>query len=125
SVTGPNSGPRGSPNSILKWTESFDSVRIDFEGRFCPSIFVQNSSSVLCPLLFVPSRRCSPLFNHRREERRLASFRLAAAVAVLFVFNPLVVNDKACNAHGLYCVPLYDTLGAGAVESFRDFNCFC
>ncbi|XP_025888334.1 long chain acyl-CoA synthetase 4-like isoform X2 [Solanum lycopersicum] len=23
---------------------------------------------------------------------------------------------EACNAHGLYCVPLYDTLGAGAVE---------
>lgn len=23
---------------------------------------------------------------------------------------------QACNAHGLYCVPLYDTLGAGAVE---------
>nr|GMD11797.1 long chain acyl-CoA synthetase 4-like [Ipomoea batatas] len=24
--------------------------------------------------------------------------------------------EQACNAHGLYCVPLYDTLGAGAVE---------
>ncbi|KAF8380069.1 hypothetical protein HHK36_027539 [Tetracentron sinense] len=23
---------------------------------------------------------------------------------------------QACNAHGLYCIPLYDTLGAGAVE---------
>jgi long-chain acyl-CoA synthetase len=23
---------------------------------------------------------------------------------------------EACNAHGIYCVPLYDTLGAGAVE---------
>ncbi|XLS97054.1 hypothetical protein HN51_039789 [Arachis hypogaea] len=23
---------------------------------------------------------------------------------------------EACNAHGLYCVPLYDTLGAGAIE---------
>ncbi|KAF3530065.1 hypothetical protein DY000_02038089 [Brassica cretica] len=27
-----------------------------------------------------------------------------------------VVLLQACNAHGLYCVPLYDTLGAGAVE---------
>ncbi|KAJ4849497.1 Long chain acyl-CoA synthetase 4 [Turnera subulata] len=27
-----------------------------------------------------------------------------------------VVSMEACNAHGLYCVPLYDTLGAGAVE---------
>ncbi|XP_058225634.1 long chain acyl-CoA synthetase 4-like isoform X1 [Rhododendron vialii] len=27
-----------------------------------------------------------------------------------------VVSMQACNAHGLYCVPLYDTLGAGAVE---------
>ncbi|WZY69376.1 hypothetical protein YC2023_001616 [Brassica napus] len=25
-------------------------------------------------------------------------------------------QNVACNAHGLYCVPLYDTLGAGAVE---------
>ncbi|KAI3519616.1 hypothetical protein L1887_08830 [Cichorium endivia] len=24
--------------------------------------------------------------------------------------------EKACNAHGLHCVPLYDTLGAGAVK---------
>ncbi|XP_044954927.1 uncharacterized protein LOC123405216 [Hordeum vulgare subsp. vulgare] len=23
---------------------------------------------------------------------------------------------EACNAHGIYCVPLYDTLGAGAIE---------
>ncbi|XP_042059981.1 long chain acyl-CoA synthetase 4-like [Salvia splendens] len=27
-----------------------------------------------------------------------------------------VVSMQACNAYGLYCVPLYDTLGAGAVE---------
>ncbi|XP_011074379.1 long chain acyl-CoA synthetase 4-like [Sesamum indicum] len=27
-----------------------------------------------------------------------------------------VMSMEACNAHGLYCVPLYDTLGAGAVE---------
>ncbi|XP_042030201.1 long chain acyl-CoA synthetase 4-like isoform X1 [Salvia splendens] len=27
-----------------------------------------------------------------------------------------VVSMQACNAHGLYCVPLYDTLGAGGVE---------
>ncbi|KAF5953201.1 hypothetical protein HYC85_011145 [Camellia sinensis] len=27
-----------------------------------------------------------------------------------------IVNGKAFNAHGLYCVPLYDSLGAGAVE---------
>ncbi|XP_026401374.1 long chain acyl-CoA synthetase 4-like [Papaver somniferum] len=27
-----------------------------------------------------------------------------------------VMSMEACNAHGIYCVPLYDTLGAGAVE---------
>ncbi|XP_011093712.1 long chain acyl-CoA synthetase 4 isoform X2 [Sesamum indicum] len=27
-----------------------------------------------------------------------------------------VISMQACNAHGLCCVPLYDTLGAGAVE---------
>ncbi|KAK6918229.1 AMP-dependent synthetase/ligase [Dillenia turbinata] len=27
-----------------------------------------------------------------------------------------MITMQACNAHGLYCVPLYDTLGAGAVE---------
>lgn len=27
-----------------------------------------------------------------------------------------VISMQACNAHGLYCVPLYDSLGAGAVE---------
>ncbi|XP_073062148.1 long chain acyl-CoA synthetase 4-like [Primulina eburnea] len=27
-----------------------------------------------------------------------------------------VIAMQACNAYGLYCVPLYDTLGAGAVE---------
>ncbi|KAK1419153.1 hypothetical protein QVD17_28312 [Tagetes erecta] len=27
-----------------------------------------------------------------------------------------VMSMEACNAHGLYCVPLYDSLGAGAVE---------
>ncbi|PON45222.1 2,3-dihydroxybenzoate-AMP ligase [Parasponia andersonii] len=27
-----------------------------------------------------------------------------------------IMSMQACNAHGLYCVPLYDTLGAGAVE---------
>ncbi|PKA64426.1 Long chain acyl-CoA synthetase 4 [Apostasia shenzhenica] len=27
-----------------------------------------------------------------------------------------VISMEACNAHGIYCVPLYDTLGAGAVE---------
>ncbi|GKV40045.1 hypothetical protein SLEP1_g47725 [Rubroshorea leprosula] len=27
-----------------------------------------------------------------------------------------VMSMEACNAHALYCVPLYDTLGAGAVE---------
>lgn len=27
-----------------------------------------------------------------------------------------VISMQACNAYGLYCVPLYDTLGAGAVE---------
>ncbi|KAK3016062.1 hypothetical protein RJ639_007549 [Escallonia herrerae] len=27
-----------------------------------------------------------------------------------------IISMEACNAHGLYCVPLYDTLGAGAVE---------
>ncbi|XP_047967640.1 long chain acyl-CoA synthetase 4-like [Salvia hispanica] len=27
-----------------------------------------------------------------------------------------VISMEACNAHGLYCIPLYDTLGAGAIE---------
>ncbi|KAG9145075.1 hypothetical protein Leryth_018365 [Lithospermum erythrorhizon] len=27
-----------------------------------------------------------------------------------------IIAMEACNAHGLFCVPLYDTLGAGAVE---------
>lgn len=27
-----------------------------------------------------------------------------------------VISMEACNAHGIYCVPLYDTLGAGAIE---------
>ncbi|KAK4365484.1 hypothetical protein RND71_016842 [Anisodus tanguticus] len=27
-----------------------------------------------------------------------------------------IISMEACNAHGLYCVPLYDTLGHGAVE---------
>ncbi|CAM8956253.1 unnamed protein product [Rhodiola kirilowii] len=27
-----------------------------------------------------------------------------------------IISMEACNAHGMYCVPLYDTLGAGAVE---------
>ncbi|WOG90539.1 hypothetical protein DCAR_0209783 [Daucus carota subsp. sativus] len=27
-----------------------------------------------------------------------------------------VISMQACNAYGLYCVPLYDTLGSGAVE---------
>ncbi|KAJ3670910.1 hypothetical protein LUZ60_008336 [Juncus effusus] len=27
-----------------------------------------------------------------------------------------VMAMEACNAHGIYCVPLYDTLGAGAIE---------
>lgn len=27
-----------------------------------------------------------------------------------------IMSMEACNAHGLYCVPLYDSLGAGAVE---------
>ncbi|RZC74494.1 hypothetical protein C5167_049977 [Papaver somniferum] len=27
-----------------------------------------------------------------------------------------VISMEACNAHGIYCVPLYDTLGAEAVE---------
>ncbi|KAJ0482657.1 putative long-chain-fatty-acid--CoA ligase [Helianthus annuus] len=27
-----------------------------------------------------------------------------------------VISMEACNAHGLYCVPLYDTLGADAIE---------
>ncbi|XP_065858677.1 long chain acyl-CoA synthetase 4-like [Euphorbia lathyris] len=27
-----------------------------------------------------------------------------------------IISMEACNAHGLYCVPLYDTLGANAVE---------
>ncbi|KAG6471238.1 hypothetical protein ZIOFF_072347 [Zingiber officinale] len=27
-----------------------------------------------------------------------------------------VISMEACNAHGIHCVPLYDTLGAGAVE---------
>ncbi|KAJ4950243.1 hypothetical protein NE237_027075 [Protea cynaroides] len=27
-----------------------------------------------------------------------------------------MISMQACNAHGIYCVPLYDTLGAGAVE---------
>ncbi|KAL2547625.1 Long chain acyl-CoA synthetase 4 [Forsythia ovata] len=27
-----------------------------------------------------------------------------------------IMSMEACNAHGLYCVPLYDTLGAGAIE---------
>ncbi|OAY56365.1 long chain acyl-CoA synthetase 4 [Manihot esculenta] len=27
-----------------------------------------------------------------------------------------IMSMEACNAHGLFCVPLYDTLGAGAVE---------
>ncbi|RZC29505.1 Long chain acyl-CoA synthetase 5, partial [Glycine soja] len=26
-----------------------------------------------------------------------------------------IMSMQACNAHGLYCVPLYDTLGAGAI----------
>ncbi|KAJ3701291.1 hypothetical protein LUZ61_004996 [Rhynchospora tenuis] len=27
-----------------------------------------------------------------------------------------IMSMEACNAHGIFCVPLYDTLGAGAVE---------
>lgn len=27
-----------------------------------------------------------------------------------------IMSMEACNAHGMYCVPLYDSLGAGAVE---------
>ncbi|ERN12102.1 hypothetical protein AMTRI_Chr01g109720 [Amborella trichopoda] len=27
-----------------------------------------------------------------------------------------IISMEACNAHGIYCVPLYDTLGADAVE---------
>lgn len=27
-----------------------------------------------------------------------------------------MISMQACNAHALYCVPLYDTLGAGAIE---------
>lgn len=27
-----------------------------------------------------------------------------------------IISMEACNAHGLYCVPLYDTLGAAAIE---------
>eukprot|EP00262_Sarcandra_glabra_P008163 TRINITY_DN2141_c0_g1_i1.p1 TRINITY_DN2141_c0_g1~~TRINITY_DN2141_c0_g1_i1.p1 ORF type:complete len:659 (-),score=105.72 TRINITY_DN2141_c0_g1_i1:337-2313(-) len=27
-----------------------------------------------------------------------------------------IMSMEACNAHGIHCVPLYDTLGAGAVE---------
>lgn len=27
-----------------------------------------------------------------------------------------IISMEACNAHGIYCVPLYDTLGAGAIE---------
>nr|GEU83677.1 long chain acyl-CoA synthetase 4-like [Tanacetum cinerariifolium] len=27
-----------------------------------------------------------------------------------------IISMEACNAHGLHCIPLYDTLGAGAVE---------
>lgn len=27
-----------------------------------------------------------------------------------------IISMEACNAHGIYCVPLYDTLGASAVE---------
>ncbi|KAF9616371.1 hypothetical protein IFM89_029625 [Coptis chinensis] len=27
-----------------------------------------------------------------------------------------IMSMEACNAHGIYCVPLYDTLGAGAVQ---------
>ncbi|KAJ0549374.1 putative long-chain-fatty-acid--CoA ligase, CDP-diacylglycerol--inositol 3-phosphatidyltransferase [Helianthus annuus] len=27
-----------------------------------------------------------------------------------------IMSMEACNAHGLYCIPLYDTLGANAVE---------
>ncbi|KAK9067946.1 hypothetical protein SSX86_012057 [Deinandra increscens subsp. villosa] len=27
-----------------------------------------------------------------------------------------IIGMEACNAHGLYCVPLYDTLGADAIE---------
>ncbi|CAA6665862.1 unnamed protein product [Spirodela intermedia] len=27
-----------------------------------------------------------------------------------------IMSMEACNAHGIYCVPLYDTLGAGVVE---------
>ncbi|KAG8375103.1 hypothetical protein BUALT_Bualt10G0065500 [Buddleja alternifolia] len=27
-----------------------------------------------------------------------------------------IMSMEACNAHGLFCVPLYDTLGAGAIE---------
>ncbi|KMZ63421.1 Long-Chain Acyl-CoA Synthetase [Zostera marina] len=27
-----------------------------------------------------------------------------------------IISMEACNAHGIYCVPLYDTLGSGAVE---------
>ncbi|XP_047335425.1 long chain acyl-CoA synthetase 4-like [Impatiens glandulifera] len=27
-----------------------------------------------------------------------------------------IISMQACNAHGIYCVPLYDTLGAGAVK---------
>ncbi|XAR55132.1 Long-chain-fatty-acid--CoA ligase [Bertholletia excelsa] len=27
-----------------------------------------------------------------------------------------IMSMEACNAHGIFCVPLYDTLGAGAIE---------
>ncbi|XP_062146982.1 long chain acyl-CoA synthetase 4 [Alnus glutinosa] len=27
-----------------------------------------------------------------------------------------IISMQACNAHAIYCVPLYDTLGAGAIE---------
>lgn len=27
-----------------------------------------------------------------------------------------IISMEACNAHGLHCVPLYDTLGSGAIE---------
>ncbi|CAN1778396.1 hypothetical protein LINPERHAP1_LOCUS14377, partial [Linum perenne] len=49
--------------------------------------------SVLCYSSQVPAAGPYSTTDGRRE-RRLPSFRPAAAVAVLFVFNPLVVNDK-------------------------------
>ncbi|KAG2677053.1 hypothetical protein I3843_12G082900 [Carya illinoinensis] len=48
---------------------------------------------------------------------RSCGFGEGAKCGIYGVNSPeWIISMEACNAHGLYCVPLYDTLGAGAVE---------